>query len=199
MNSPTKRESERREYFRVSDDVTLSVHKIDNEDDLEMARGKMCDAIPDRFTLAATFTAQTADMQRLLHNMPGKSQELSAYLSKLDNKLNRLAQYMVLDSMHAEELPLKAVSLSAGGVAFHGEASFDENDMLEIRMVLYPDLVGVLAIARVVACEPESGGGYHVAVEFNEMRERDRDLLVKHSIHRDTILRRKEREAGEVD
>jgi len=190
----TSGHSERREYFRITDDVTLSARKIVNEDDMEMLRGRLCDAIPDRFMLAASFTSQSADMQRLLHNMPGKSHDLTAYLAKLDNKLNRLAQHMVLDSMHVEERPLEAVNLSAGGVAFHDDESFSVEDMLEIRLVLYPDLVGILAIARVVGCEPVNSGGFQVAVEFNEMRERDRDLLVKHAIHRDTLLRRKERE-----
>lgn len=196
MSSTTTGQSERREYFRISDDVTLSARKIEGEDDMDMVRGRLCDAIPDRFMLAASFTAQSTDMQRLLHNMPGKSADLTAYLAKLDNKLNRLAQYMVLDCMHVEERPLEAVNLSAGGVAFHHEAGFKVDDMLEVRMVLYPDLIGILAIARVVGCEPETSGGYQIAVEFNEMRERDRDLLVKHAIHRDTVLRRKEREAN---
>ncbi|HED17354.1 MAG TPA: PilZ domain-containing protein [Gammaproteobacteria bacterium] len=195
MSSSARGQSERREYFRITDDVTLRARKIENEDDMEMLRGRLCDAIPDQFMLAASFISQSADMQRLLHNMPAKSHDLTAYLARLDNKLNRLAQHMVLDSMHVEERPLEAVNLSAGGVAFHGEAGFSIDDMLEMRMVLYPDLVGILAIARVVGCEPETTGGFQIAVEFSEMRERDRDLLVKHAIHRDTMLRRKEREA----
>jgi len=195
VSSSTTGQSERREYFRITDEVTLNVRKIENDDDMEILRGRLCDAIPDRFMLAASFTAQSADMHRLLHNMPGKSHDLTAYLARLDNKLNRLAQHMVLDSIHAEDRSLVAVNLSAGGVAFHGEDDFRVDDMLEVRMVLYPDLVGILAIARVVGCEAESGGGFQVAIEFNEMRERDRDLLVKHAIHRDTIARRKEREA----
>jgi len=195
VSSPTTGQSERREYFRITDEVTLNARKIENEDAMELMRGRLCDAIPDQFMLAASFTAQSADMQRLLHNMPGKSHDLTAYLARLDNKLNRLAQHMVLESMHVDDRPLVAVNLSAGGVAFHGEDEFRVDDMLEIRMVLYPDLIGILAIARVVGCEPEAGGGFQVAVEFSEMRERDRDLLVKHTIHRDTILRRKQREA----
>jgi len=195
VSSSATGRSERREYFRITDDVTLVARKIENEDDMELLRGRLCDAIPDQFMLAASFTSQSADMQRLLNNMPGKSHDLTAYLARLDNKLNRLAQHMVLDSMRVEEHPLEAVNLSAGGVAFHDEVEFKVDDMLEMRLVLYPDLVGILAIARVVGCEPETGGGFQVAVEFSEMRERDRDLLVKHAIHRDTVLRRKEREA----
>ncbi len=58
MSSPITGQSERREYFRITDDVTLSARKIENEDDMEMVRGRLCDAIPDRFMLAASFTAQ---------------------------------------------------------------------------------------------------------------------------------------------
>lgn len=191
---------ERREYFRIEDEVTLE-YRVISEREMECVLLRIRDEVPDRFTAAASFASTSRQLKHLLQNLSTKSPDLSACLSMLDRKLNLLAQLLVSESINVGEDGMREVSLSAGGLAFSNDRELKVGDLLETRLVLFPSLTGILSIGRVVSCErrgePERGMPWRVAVEYQYIREADRDLLVKHVLNRQTEQRRAKREAGE--
>ncbi|MFP5505359.1 MAG: PilZ domain-containing protein [Gammaproteobacteria bacterium] len=187
---------ERREYFRIDDRVLLNLRPI-TEAESAAVHERILERVADRFTVAANFAVNSRATARLLHGLSSSSPDAARYMKLLDQKLNQLARLFVLDEVERGDYPLLNVNLSAGGVVFPSRREFAAGDLLELRMVLYPDMVGILTVARVVYCErlAQQPGDFpwQAAVEYEHIRESDRDLLVSHIMARETELLRRQR------
>lgn len=192
---------ERREFCRIEDEVALRYRAV-TEDDVAGLSRKMQEALPDRFTAAATFAATSQKMAGLLRTIQRDSYELASFLEAIDNKLNMLAQLFVTEELEIDDRPACRVNMSANGMAFHTDTRFETGQLLELRIVLFPSLTGILTIGRVVHCQSCADENeeypYLVAVEFHNLREEDQDILVKHILTRQLDARRQQRFCEEV-
>ena len=88
-------------------------------------------------------------------------------------------------------------ALSAGGLAFHSQHEISTGSLLEMRMVLFPSLVGILSLSRVIHCERVSDTNvqfsWQLAIAFAHLLESDRELLVRHVMAKQTRALRAER------
>ncbi len=173
-------DTERRQFYRIDDYVRLTVRPVEGEEGLEDLVARIEGEREDRFTLAATFLAQSREMNLMLRNAGRQPDSLVRYLRTLDDKLNTLARLLMEDRCQDE--PGYAVNLSAGGMSFASTQAMDPDQIVEVRMVLLPEEVGILAAGRVVECHRQEGEGppFRVGLEYAHIREADRDLLVKH-------------------
>lgn len=180
---------ERREYFRIADEIALDYRPI-SEDEADQLLERMRSRLVDRFTAASSFAATTRQMAHVIHKVQTDSPELARCLQAIDHKLNMIAQLFVSEEMGLNEQPTREVNLSAGGVAFRAQHEIRVGSMLELRMVLFPSLVGILTISRVIHCVRENNGNsqfpWQVAVEYEHLREADRELLVRHIMSKET-------------
>jgi hypothetical protein len=80
----------------------------------------------------------------------------------------------------------RGVSLSASGLAFSNDQAIAVGAMLELRMMLTSCLAVIVAYGRVVQCKDISKEHpmhpFEVCVEYINMQEEDRELLVKHVV-----------------
>ena len=70
---------------------------------------------------------------------------------------------------------------------------------LAIDLVLLPTNHPIRAIGRVVDCRQNDGGGFAIAIEFEEIREEDRDMLIQHIVRKQSQILREERLEGAED
>ncbi|WP_455233913.1 PilZ domain-containing protein [Thiogranum longum] len=180
---------ERREYFRIDDEIALDYRVID-QTEVEQLVDKIKSRLVDRFTAASSFAATSRQMAHAIHKVQNQSPELARCLQALDQKLNLIAQMFVSEEIHLEEQATREVNISAGGVAFRAQHEMAPGSLLELRMVLFPSLVGILTVSRVVQCEPADDGNrqfpWQIAVEYEHLRESDRELLVRHIMSKET-------------
>ena len=201
MNECTS-SKERREYFRIDNEVIIDYEKIPAEQ-VELVRERLADRVPDGFTVAATFQTNSRTMNRMLQGFSASNPDLARYLKLMDQKLNHLARLFVMGEMEGQEHDRVQVNMSAGGMTFPSHTEFSEGDLLSLRFALMPEMMGILCVARVVYCERAAVGAsdypWQVAVEYDVIRETDRDLLCSHIMARETELRRLAREQQEAD
>ncbi|HHH44823.1 MAG TPA: PilZ domain-containing protein [Gammaproteobacteria bacterium] len=187
---------ERREYFRIEDEIALDYRLIDR-DEAGRLQEKIQSRVVDRFTAASSFAATTRQMTHVMHKVQSDSPELARCLQMLDQKLNMIAQLFVSEEMGLNEQPSREVNLSAGGVAFRARHEIDVDSLLELRMVLFPSLVGILTVSRVIHCERINDDNRHfpwqIAVVYEHLRESDREHLVRHIMAKETQQLREER------
>jgi hypothetical protein len=180
---------ERRDYFRINDEIALDYRPVSDAEADQLVE-RMGSHLVDRFTAASSFTATSKQMAHIIHKVQAESPELARCLQAIDHKLNMIAQLFVSEEMGLEERPSREVTLSAGGVAFYAQEAIEVGSLLELRMVLFPTLVGILTISRVISCKREGGGDsrfpWQVAVEYEHLREADRELLVRHIMVKET-------------
>lgn len=187
---------ERREYFRIDDEVVLE-YRLINEDEVEPLVERIQARVPDRFTAASSFAATSRQMAHLMHKVQSQSPELARCLQAIDQKLNLLAQLFVTEEIHIEEHPTQEVNLSAGGIAFRSQQEIAPGSLLEMRIVLFPSLIGILNISRVIHCERVNDSNrqfaWQIAATYEHLRESDRELLVRHVMNKETRHLRSER------
>ena len=191
---------ERREYFRIDDEVALDYRPI-SQDEAERLQKKIQSRMVDRFTAASSFTATSRHMTHVMHKVQNQSPELARCLQAIDQKLNMIAQLFVSEEINLHEQPTREVNLSAGGIAFRVQHEIKVDSLLELRMVLFPSLVGLLTISRVIQCERAGDGNlkfpWLISVVYEHLREADRELLVRHIMSKETQQLRSRRSDGD--
>ena len=180
---------DRREYFRIDDEIALDYRLIDNGE-VDKLLEKIQSQLVDRFTAASSFAATTRQMVNVIHKVQTQSPELARCLQAIDQKLNMIAQLFVSEEIKENNQDTREVNLSAGGVAFCAQHEIPVGSLLELRMVLFPSLVGILTISRVIQCERVEDGDlkfpWQIAVVYEQLRETDRELLVRHIMSKET-------------
>jgi len=192
--------NERREYFRIDDEIALD-YRLISDDEANRLQEKIQSRQVDRFTAASSFAATTRHMTHVMHKIQTDSPELARCLQALDQKLNMVAQLFVSEEMMLNEQSTREVNLSAGGVAFRSQHEIGIDALLELRMVLFPSLVGIQTVSRVIHCDRVDDGNQHfpwqVAVGYEHLRESDREHLVRHIMAKETRqLREKQPESS---
>jgi hypothetical protein len=187
---------ERREYFRIRDQVVLDYQPLDAAEAALVAEEIQRD-MPDRFTVVSRFEASSRIMNRLTHTFASKMPDLARYLKSMDDKLNYMARLFVMEAIDLHERIPQVVTLSGGGICFGVDREYTEDTLLELRIVLLPSMTGILSVGKVVHCQQAfpglSGSPWNIAVEYRDIREPDRDLLVKHIMNRQTEELRRQR------
>lgn len=182
----------RREYFRVDDSVVLD-YRVISEQELPGLLDDLQRRLPTRFGAAAEFASTSRHMNRLLSKLRRISPDLVQYLEAVDNKLNTLARLFLLEELDPPRQAASEVNLSAGGIGFRARAALSAGALVELKLVLLPAYTGVLTVGRVVYCETCSAADsefpYFVAIEFDRLRETDRELLVRHLLGRQSAAR----------
>lgn len=192
---------ERREYYRIDDQVILHYRRV-GEQDVALILDKLQNNRPDRFTVAANFAVTSRQLSHLLQRIRTQNPDLGMALDAMDRKMNLLAQLLVTDEVGLDDQQTLQVSLSGGGMAFNCPEELALGELIETRLVLYPHMTGILALSRVVSCqrrtEPGVGYPWRVALEYEHLREQDRDLLCKHILDRQMEERRAARESADL-
>ncbi len=189
-------DDDRREFFRIEDEIALD-YRIIQEDEVDRLLERIQSHLVDRFTAASSFAATTRQMAHVIHKVQLDTPELARCLQAIDQKLNMIAQLFVSEEMETSEQATREVSLSAGGIAFRAQNELKIDSLLELRMVLFPALAGIMTISRVIHCvrveDDDTKFPWQVAVEYEHLREIDRELLVRHIMAKETEKLRAQR------
>lgn len=204
MNQPVAEGAnwaERRDYFRVDDRVSLAYRPIADHE-LAGALERLEAGYPDKLSLASAFAANSTQMRQSMESIRRDSSDVAAYLEGLNKKLDLLVQLLAVSDNDLCERPTHAISLSASGLSFATKTALDVGQLLEIKLLMFPSYHCVVAFGSVVHCLRQRAfpGGHRIGVEFNHIRENDRDLIVRHVTQKQSAVLREARVAfGETD
>jgi len=194
---------ERRGFFRISDDVVLTYHLVDEEAYLEQ-ENKESNNETNSFNIKAKFAAIDRSLRPVMARLKERSEDLAHYLQAINDKLDMLAEVLFLADNNVENLPSQEVNLSAGGMSFQVQSPIEAGKILKLRVLLPLTGIGIESFARVVYCRQEREPGsdpfpYRVGVEFKHMREEDSDLIIRHVLCKEAVLRRQGTQGTEQD
>jgi len=191
-------QSERRRFFRVEDEIVLVYRPIAPEDVPDPAQFQ--NQVLDPFSLTSTLEYLTQESHAHLRRIERDHPEVAEYLKTLERKIDVLAQALMISNNRLVDQPTRKVNLSAAGIAFDADQPIAEGELLELKMVLPPSLVGIVTFGRVVHCSPcEGEKSWRVGVDFLSMREQDREVLIRHVVKRQlTLLRQRKQAPGEA-
>ncbi len=182
---------ERRRYFRIDDEIVLVYRSISRKDipDPEQFQSRFVDC----FSLTSTLAYLTQESQAQLRLIQRDYPDVAKYFEALERKIEVLAQAFMISNTNLTDQPTCKVNLSASGIAFDTEQLLVEGQILELKMVVLPGLVGIMTFGQVIYCREQGDGLYRAGVEFFSLRDQVREFLIRHVVKRQLNLLREQR------
>jgi hypothetical protein len=176
-------EKERRRYFRVEEEIILyyreiAPHEIPDQSN-EAGLGM------DPFTLSSSLDFLTQESRTLLRKLEKEIPDVAEFLKILERKIDLMARAFLSCETDLAEQQARRVSLSASGLSFDTDQPYTLGKVLELKMVLLPRLIGVVAYGRVIYCKKGRDHfrlPYQIAVDFVGLSDRDRELLIRYVV-----------------
>jgi len=172
---------ERRDYYRIKDNVGLKYSVCDSHDELPNEE-QFASEIPDEYQLINHLTTVDMDSSTLLHSIQDVAPDIGRYLKIINAKIDALARHVVTLGI-TDDIHPHTIILSAGGVSFISEENIPIDTIIRMSMILYPSCTGILTYGKVVRSEKmeiTSPQKYDIAIEYELISETDRDALVRH-------------------
>jgi len=195
---------ERRGYFRIDDIAKLSYRVVSDEELPELIE-RLKSGVCSGFTVMSSFTVMSQQMLVQLRRIEGAMPDVAACIKMLDQKLNTLGRAFLMQEDEVSNQATKTVSISAGGMGFSSAEPYEIGTALEIKLLLMPDMTGMMIYGEVVDCtENEETDGseepYCLRIDFSNIREADRDILIRHILRcQGEWLRKRRRENEQTD
>lgn len=178
---------ERRQFFRVDDDVIFSWRRFDDG-----ATDSDDDARLDRFRQLLIGIDPETDVH--LADIRNRAPGVGEVLDYLNNKVSLIARLWLEREDKRWHQHTGTANLSGGGMAFDSEQRFAVGEKLMVELVLLPACHVLTCEAEVVSCRPEEGMNA-VSIRFEGLAERQQDLIVRHVFQRHSHVLKAERDA----
>ncbi|MBL6987016.1 MAG: PilZ domain-containing protein [Methylobacter sp.] len=176
--------AERRGFFRIDDEVNLFYKKIDEKQVSEPHH--VSDNVLNSCSLSTALEIVSKDSAMQLHRLEKILPDVADYLRLIETKIDLLAQAIVMQGHQFKDSETRNVNISASGMAFNCEEMLKEGDYLEIKMLLVSSMAVIVTYGRVVYCrKSQTNDGkfpYFVGVDFTNMKDDDRELLIKYAV-----------------
>lgn len=177
---------ERRNYFRVNQEVIFDFHSVDAYTaENDAAAAQFNDTLP--LQMLAEFRQIDKQAQELQHQLSETNRALVEYLSYTNRKIELLAREMIAQQRPDFRDNTSKINLSEAGIAFLSEKAYYKGSYLALKLVFLPHFTGVSLFAQVIRCEPaqksEKDGKesdlYHIAAKFYRISEPEQQILAK--------------------
>ncbi|MEH6503022.1 MAG: PilZ domain-containing protein [Cycloclasticus sp.] len=170
---------ERRGYFRIDDEVALSYRLVsaDENKSSDVLRINENDSVP-----LANELEKMREVSRIhFRHVEKESPEAARYFTFIEKKIDLLAHHIMLGANDLFIKNTQSVSISGSGLAFTASESLSIGDLIELKFILKPSLTSIQTFSKVVSCHAQDGQ-FKVAVEYSQLTDDDRDLLIRHVV-----------------
>jgi len=161
--------TERREYFRIKDVLQVAVKKLPQFSVLPSSRVVGYSASISSDIVVAPDTVDPFIVRQF---------------QAIHQKLDAILEYLCLDKLGFVNMEYQEVDISAGGMRFSSPEDFKEGDIAEIKIVLPTAppiyLICYGLVKRCTNCAERN----EIAVEFTNMSEDIRSLIMKYVLQR---------------
>ena len=176
----------RRRYFRIVDSLGVSYRLIesDKKDDGDSEKN---------INTLSILNHHNTLIQSQLEAVESKAPEVAALVDLINKKIDALLMVLELDNLMSQHAchRVDEASISASGIAFPIDEPLAPNGLIEIDMLLRPSAKHVVAIGQIVSCERiPNDEAYYLRVEFTEMTDTNREILIQHIVQRQGVLLR---------
>jgi hypothetical protein len=183
----------RRRFFRIIDALGVSYRVIsEKESPAKSDVGEDAGAVQFVDTLSVMNDYNTF-IQVSLEKLKTQDSHAAVAIEQLNKKVDTILMMLELDSLITQRAchRVEEASISASGIAFPIEEQLQANTYLALDLLLRPSSKHVNAVGKVIACDRLSEESvYYLRVEFTEMMDRDKEILIQHIVQRQgTLLR----------
>ncbi|CCE23603.1 PilZ domain-containing protein [Methylotuvimicrobium alcaliphilum] len=180
------RDKDRRRFFRIDDQVNLYYKKVDEA--TVTPASHMSDNVLGNCSLSAALELISQESRIMMHRLDRTMPDVADYLKLIESKIDLIAQAIMMQGTDFKEKDTRNANLSASGLAFESAEALAVGDYLEIKMLLVSCMAVIVTYGRVIYCKPKKNpeGIYShiIGVDYVNMKEQDRELLIRHVVKR---------------
>lgn len=170
--------SERREFFRIEDNVIFDVHPVDAATAANLTAADVPIEGPSWAALEAMHNIDQR-LQASFSQVAIEQPQVAKALSIMQEKIDFIARHSVLSSY--QHLPQTRISLSEDAIAFKSPRAFYKGSYVLIRMIFLPLFTPVITFAQIIRCESRENS-YNVAAKFHRLDGHMQQVLAKRLI-----------------
>lgn len=137
--------------------------------------------IPEPFLLATQTTSLNLSALRSLNRLGELAEELANYLQQQAKKMDLLLHYL-LQQQDSADCRFITTSYGGSGCSYLAQQPVRPLDLLQLKLFFADDNGAVFCFAQVLSCEP-ADDKWLVKVVFVRIRDEDRELIVRASLH----------------
>jgi len=183
--------SDRREFFRVTDRVFIDF-TILNDDEAERLVPVIKNPIHTNDTEnKQRLNSLQTNLTHLIDQINQTDRDIARALRLLDEKITLVAQSIKQSESKFDDKKVIDANLSGGGMAFLSAEQYPSKTTIEIHIEFQSSGSTIHAIANVIACnkvyDAPKETPYLLRLVFSHMSEIDRNLLVKHTLSRQAL------------
>lgn len=176
------------EFFTIQHSVRVNMLCV-AENFVLPDQDELSEHMPFAFQVASEVSSIDAKSLRLLRNMGEHGQELVDLLNAQSRKIDLLMS-LVLQQQDDPTTVYMSYKFGGGGIILISNQPFEPGQITELKIFLKEEASAIFCFGEVIACQGVADS-YHISLIFNRIREEDQDLLVRASLHLQTLQLRK--------
>lgn len=171
------------DYFSVEHGISLNVRAIEGP---LPSLNTLAAAIPAPFLMASDVNSLNSSALRSLNRLGELAEELANYLQQQARKIDLLLHY-VLRQQDDERTRYLTQSYSGSGCCYLADNALSPLQVVEVKLFLDNNDGAVFCYGQVLSCE-QVAEKWQIKVVFSCIREEDRELIVRASLHQQSKL-----------
>lgn len=176
-------ENERRDFFRIDDDIYLDI-KVISEEEYKLAPETLNNLQNSSFSLSADFATLNNNIHPILNNIRQLNPDVAEYLEALNTKIDNLSQTILCNSGEFDESKIINANISASGIQYKTAQNLKIHDKVKLELVLLPEKIGLLIFGKVVNIKDTTDNENNTCIEFEYLRPEDQELMIKHNLNK---------------
>jgi len=137
--------------------------------------------IPMPFKMATEVMTIDQAALRPIQGLSGVASQLAEFLNYQSQKIELLVTY-ILSQQDEEQHRYCANKFGGGGIVFSSVKPFELGSILEMKLFLLEANCAVYCLGEIISTE-QLDNNFHHQVIFHYIREEDREILVRNSLH----------------
>lgn len=169
-----------RRYFRIDDEVTLTIKPIDRSQKYENLQSYYDEKVV-RYQVSNRIDYEDDKFMPLSNVIKNKYPEVHEYIKHLENKINIISKrYENENEIDGDNAHLQKVNISASGMNFITSKKYEKSEFVEVYITLYPDDKKIYLIAKILRVNILSIDRLSTSMEFLIINDANKEILIKH-------------------
>ncbi len=183
--------SDRREFFRITDSVAIDYSALNEAEAKHLVPIIKNPIKNDDSDHRQRLNSVQTNLNHLIDQINQTDRDIARALRLLDEKISLISQSIHWQEKASDNRSFIDANLSGGGIAFFVSERYPVKTPIEIHIEFRSSGCVIHAIAHVVTCNKSYDAPketpYLLRLVFSHMSEVDRNLLVKHTLSRQAL------------
>ncbi|GHE79959.1 PilZ domain-containing protein [Thalassotalea profundi] len=167
------------EYFSIEHEFTTNIEYLNTDSHCNF--DTFIEQIPTPFVLATQVSTIDSVALQPLQTIGGVANQLVQYLNLQSQKIDLLMNYIIAQEDNAEHR-FQGLSFSGSGISFCAKEAMPVSTKVSIKLFINIDNCNIYCHGEVIDIS-ETEQGFQHKVLFHHIRDDDRELLVRCTLH----------------